>query len=621
MAIVPFVRSFLVLPLLFVPALAQIRFGFLGDRFTHEKLIDGLNKLFEGNDGGLKGDAGKYQDRVDSLTGGIGGFIVPDPSFFDFPDGQKNEFALSYGGDWEMVLDNSGVSAMHMQLMPHNEALIFDSTVLGPSMLALPHGDRCRAVKDNRPDCWAHAVMYDIETGAVRPLHIDTDPWCSSGALTVNGSLLSTGGFMDGAKSVRTIAPCKTCDWKDTPNVLGSARWYATQVRLEDGSFMVIGGRRSYNYELVLSDGRANGLAMYSAFIDETSDLDENNLYPFVHLLPDGNLFIFANSRSILFNPFRNRVVKEFPRLLGGSRNYPASGMSTLLPIRLNGKTNDHNVQTQVLVCGGASPKAYRLADPEKKDRILMDALKDCGRLVVSDPNPKWMRENMPSPRIMGDMLNLPTGDILIINGAQKGTAAWNHAAEPNNHPVLFSPEKIGKDRFKVLKGSTIPRMYHSTSMLLPDGRILVGGSNTNPTYKFEGVEYPTEMRLEKFSPPYLDPLYQHYRPQILKEQSDNRMTFNSDFRIKFRIGAVLVSKVSVRDIKVTMYSPPFTTHGYSMNQRLIQLGITELVCQGGVQHVTARAPPSGRIAPPGYYLVFLVYRGIPSVGIWIQIL
>ncbi|KAK4753968.1 hypothetical protein SAY87_002072 [Trapa incisa] len=207
---------------------------------------------------------------------------------------------------------------------------------------------------------------------------------------------------------------------------------YATQVRLEDGGFMVIGSRKSYNYELVMSDGRAKGLAMYSAFISETSDLDENNLYyPFVHLLPDGNLFIFANSRSILFNLFRNKVIKEFPRLLGGSRNYPASGMSALLPIRLNHKTNNHNVQVQVVVvCGGAKPKAYRLADPERKDRILMNALRDCGRLVVSDPNPKWMRENMPSRRVMGDML---------------------HAAVSNYHPVLFSPDMTGKDQFRVL--------------------------------------------------------------------------------------------------------------------------------------------------------------------------
>lgn len=187
---------------------------------------------------------------------------------------------------------------------------------------------------------------------------------------------------------------------------------------LEDGSFIVVGGRKAYSYEFVPINGKPNGVPTYFPFIDETTDLDENNLYPFVHLLPDGNLFVFANSRSILFNPKGNKVIKEFPRLLGGSRNYPASGMSALLPLRLDDKTNSQNVHAQVLVCGGARPKAFRAAE---KNKTYLPALQDCGRLVVSDPNPQWMRENMPSRRVMGDMFILPTGDILMINGAKKG--------------------------------------------------------------------------------------------------------------------------------------------------------------------------------------------------------
>lgn len=132
------------------------------------------HNLRDGNDGGLKGDAGKYEDRVDSLIGTGGGFVEPDPSD-DFPE-DENEFEMNYAGEWELVSDNSGVSAMHLQLMPQNEALIFDSTVLGPSRYALPPGDRCRMDKNNQPDCWAHAVMYDIETGELRPLHVSTYP-------------------------------------------------------------------------------------------------------------------------------------------------------------------------------------------------------------------------------------------------------------------------------------------------------------------------------------------------------------------------------------------------------------------------------------------------------------
>ncbi|OWM77913.1 aldehyde oxidase GLOX1-like [Punica granatum] len=610
----PFPRALLFLILVLAPGYSHAGFFSVEiEGFNPEKLISDAKKFFDANDGGLKGEAGKYADDVDSLSGEEAGFVDVDPA--NLPK-DKDEFDTKYAGKWELVSQNSGVSAMHMQLMPNNKALIFDSTVFGPSLINFPKGDVCPLDPTKKPDCTAHAVIYDTENAALRPLHIVTNPWCSSGNLAADGSVLSTGGFEDGAKSIRTLGPCDTCDWQDTPNVLGDPRWYATQVTLEDGSFIVVGGRKAYSYELVPPTGKPNGQAIYFPFIDETTDLDENNLYPFVHLLPDGNLFVFANSRSILFDPKGNKVIKEFPRLLGGSRNYPASGMSALLPLRLDDKTNSKDVQAQVIICGGARPKAFRLAE---KNKTYVPALQDCGRLVVSDPNPAWMRENMPSRRVMGDMLILPTGDLLMLNGAKKGASAWGNAKEPNYKPVLFRPNKVGKDRFKELKAATIPRMYHSTSIVLPDGKILVGGSNTNSRYFFKGVEFPTEMRMEKFSPPYLAPALQKYRPQILVDVSDNTMTYGNDFHIRFLVGYIR-KEVRMQDIKVTMYAPPFTTHGYSMNQRLIQLGIPELSVEGGVHHALTRAPPSGRIAPPGYYLVFVVYRGVPSIGTWVRI-
>ncbi|KAI8025105.1 Aldehyde oxidase GLOX [Camellia lanceoleosa] len=55
---------------------------------------------------------------------------------------------------------------------------------------------------------------------------------------------------------------------------------------------------------------------------------------------------------------------------------------------------------------------------------------------------------------------------------------------------------------------STRPRMYHSSDVLLTDGRVLVGGSNPHPYYNFTGVQYPTDLSLEAYSPPYLRPEY-----------------------------------------------------------------------------------------------------------------
>lgn len=51
--------------------------------------------------------------------------------------------------------------------------------------------------------------------------------------------------------------------------------------------------------------------------------------------------------------------------------------------------------------------------------------------MEITSQNPQWQMEDMPGPRVMGDMVILPTAQILIINGAKNGTAGWQLAREP----------------------------------------------------------------------------------------------------------------------------------------------------------------------------------------------
>lgn len=74
--------------------------------------------------------------------------------------------------------------------------------------------------------------------------------------------------------------------------------------------------------------------------------------------------------------------------------------------------------------------------------------------------------------------------------------------------------------------------------------------------------------------------------------------------------------------LKVTMYVPYFNTHGATMNKRLLMVGVVAVVnnVSSGIHNITAVAPPSSKVAPLGYYLLFVVYKGVLSAGIWIQI-
>ncbi|XP_074309773.1 aldehyde oxidase GLOX-like [Silene latifolia] len=520
-------------------------------------------------------------------------------------------------GWWTLLHRSIGISAMHMQLLYNDQVVIFDRTDFGPSNLTLPF-DKCRPRyyqngTVSRLDCTAHSVLYDVVSNTYRPLTVLTDTWCSSGSVDPNGRLVQTGGYARGERVIRTFSPCNnnelTCDWDELRTNLAARRWYASNHILPNGRVIVVGGRGSPNYEFYPSQvPRKYPLR----FLSETWDgrNKENNLYPFLHLLPNNHLFIFANNRSIEFNYMTGTVVKEFPIMPSGDRrNYPSTGSSTLLPII--------GENLEILVCGGAKPGSFDLANVEG---VYVAASMTCGRMVITDPNPHWMMEEMPMSRVMPDMVMLPTGDILIINGAGNGTAGWENADNPVLNPVLYrvsAPDPT--QRFIVLNPTKIPRLYHSSAILLSDGRVLVGGSNPHPTYNFtREAKFPTELSLETFHPPYLDPLFGRFRPSILAIETEGKVVnYGQMVAVNFVLGEYLPE----RGLAVTMILPPFTTHSFGMNQRLVILGAEGVIQLSEVAYkVTVRMPVNVNVALPGYYMLFVVHAGVPSHGVWVQL-
>ncbi|XP_020582711.1 aldehyde oxidase GLOX-like [Phalaenopsis equestris] len=516
-------------------------------------------------------------------------------------------------GSWSLLQPDIGISAMHMQLLHNDRIIVFDRTDFGPSNLSLLAGN-CREDRNDQAlqhDCTAHSVEYDITTNSFRPLTIHTDTWCSSATVSPHGSLIQTGGFNDGERAVRILParhnPSADCDWSENPIGLAVRRWYATNAVLPDGSAIIVGGRRQFSYEFYPKDSNAGVYIL--PFLSQTKDAEENNLYPFVYLNVDGNLFIFANNRAILFDYRNDKVVRTYPTLPGSDpRNYPSSGSSVLLPLSPSG------VEAEVLVCGGAPKGSYTLAS---KNATYVKALSTCGRIKITDSSPTWQMETMPVGRVMGDMVLLPTGaDVLIINGAEAGTAGWELGRSPVLSPIVYLPKE---SRFVVQSPSSIPRLYHSTAVLLRDGRVLVGGSNPHIYYNFSGVQYPTELSLEAFSPEYLGVEFGGLRPEIVTDGSKSlELIYAKEFVLGFN-----VSVLRREDVRVTMVMPGFSTHSFSMNQRLLILGSKMATGTSNWKSsyaVVAAAPASAAVAPPGYYMVFVVNGGVPSGGVWAHI-
>ncbi|KAL6907565.1 hypothetical protein ACP4OV_002604 [Aristida adscensionis] len=540
--------------------------------------------------------------------------------------------ASGAGGRWDLLQRSIGVSAMHMQLLRNDRVIIFDRTDFGPSNLSLP-GGRCRRNPRERVlpvDCTAHTAEYDVASNTFRPLSIFTDTWCSSGTVAPDGTLVQTGGWNDGYRNVRTMPACDgggdddgSCDWDETQDALAANRWYATNQILPDGRAFIVGGRRQFNYEFYPKADPSDTSVIQMPFLVQTRDPEENNLYPFVHLNIDGNLFIFAKNRAILFDYNKNKVVRSYPELAGGDpRNYPSSGSSVLLPLKPN------PAEAEVLVCGGAPAGSYNAT--KGKDGTFAPALATCGRIKITDAAPAWVIETMPSPRVMGDMILLPNGvEVVIINGATDGTAGWESAKTPAYAPVVYRPDHAPGDRFEEQSSTGIPRLYHSSVVLLRDGRLLVGGSNPHIYYNFSNVQFPTELSLEAFSPDYLDPSNDPLRPKILDPSPTGApasVTYGAAMTLQFAVPAAGKKGRGgggLGAVSVTMVAPSFTTHSFAMNQRLLLLEVTKTAAlpdRAGAYRATVTMPASAVLAPPGYYMGFVVNGHIPSEGIWVHI-
>ena len=393
-------------------------------------------------------------------------------------------------GTWTVLNNNAGISSMHTMVTHYDTAIFLDRTNIGPSQIKLPNG-RCRQnprERISKTDCYAHSVMFTPGPNTVRPLYIFTDTWCSSGHFIANGQMVQTGGDFEGNRKIRTLSPCASrgnCDWVETNDVLAVGRWYSSNQLLPSGlRQIIVGGRVTPSYEFYPKRKPGEG-AFKLAMLGEN-----DNLYPFVYLLPNGDIFIFANRRSVQLNWNSGKVVREYPLIPGNPRNYPSAGSAVLLPLTWQ---NGFGV-AEVMICGGAATGASRSGN------VNAPGSASCGRLVATAGRPNWAMQNMPIRRIMGDMLNMPNGDVLIINGALNGYQGWGKERNAALNPVNYN---VATRKFQVFAKTNIPRVYHSTANLLSDGRVLVAGSNTHQFYTYRGA-FPTELRVEAFSPPYL---------------------------------------------------------------------------------------------------------------------
>jgi hypothetical protein len=415
------------------------------------------------------------------------------------------------------------------------------------------------------------AGVWNPQEETVRTFPIAWDMFCNGMVILPDGRPFVLGGTLkydDFLGEPRTSVFDPAIEkFVDTPKMKGG-RWYPTGTVLGSGSVLAVSGltdtSSTVNTSVQIWDG--------THWNDAGTIFAGVPLYPRQNLLPSGKVFESgANRNSKMYDPATHTWSDVATTNFSGNRDY---GTSVLLPL-----TQANGYKPRVMILGGGAPNATDTTE-------LID---------LSDPQPRWVNgPKMVSPRVQLNATILPNGKVLVSGGSAKD----EDGSTASLGAELYDPDA---NSFSSASSMEFARLYHSNTFLLPDATVMAVGGNPQRTVY--------EPHIEVYSPPYLfnadgspakRPAITGIAPGVIH--------YGAAFR---------VTTPDVASIKaVVLIRPGAVTHAFDMEQRLVGLAFT-----AGHGLLYATAPANGNIAPPGYYMVFILNStDVPSTASFVQL-
>ena len=460
------------------------------------------------------------------------------------------------------------VYAAHAALLPTTGKILYFS---GDAQIGLP----------------LESYVWDPATGASTRQTFPENLFCAGLSLLDDGRVITLGGAADlgvGTSAAYVFDPA-TEKWARKSS-MSFPRWYPTSLKLADGRVLAVSGR-----------GAVGSVEVYDPKLDEwrfvggfTHDFDE--YYPALHLLPGGQIFN-SGAGWTQKDAAPTGLMTMTGRTSGtwtdfGLQQFPdrQEGAAVLF---VDETTTPPKVVV-TMVGGGLGTNPDQAADRATVETI------DLTDLTAA---PRWTRaHDMHFGRTNVNAVTLPNGTILAIGGQTRGKKQRNPGAVLV--PELFDPQANTWTDMPEMKN---PRQYHSTAILLPDGRVVSAGG-INPAIAPDTTREGDQFNFEIFSPPYLSGL----RPSITAAPA--KVVYGDTFEV-----GIDVAPADIRD--VTLVTPQSVTHHTNGDQRFVRLKV--IGGEGGKLRVAA--PSTANIAPPGFYMLSVVnQRGVPSASKFVHV-
>lgn len=401
--------------------------------------------------------------------------------------------------------------------------------------------------------------------------------FCSAHSFMPDGRLLVAGGghAQSDFQVLTRLFDYRTNSWSPGP-AMNDGRWYGTVSTLANGDMLILAGENSISYpnklpQVFTSVETLRPLSNAQRIVPgagpgNSDGTDWDRWFPWAFQAPNGSVFVAGSSRGL--NP---------PNIVTGNVDAVGLGTWSQLALHINGLGF---YGSAVMFEPG---KVLTLGSGNGTGSCSVTSASPIAEVIdLNTPTPAWSQtSSMAAAREYQNAVLLPDGTVLIVGGVNPSGPAL--AAE------LWNPSN---GQWVTLASMSKIRAYHSTAVLLPDGRVVSGGT----------LAECVEQNVQYFSPPYL---FRGPRPQIT--QAPENIFYGQPFNL---------STTASGSVKVTVVRLPSTTHAFDENQRFINLGFTQ---NGGA--VTVTPPADGAVAPPGHYMLFVLQNGVPSVASIVRLL
>jgi hypothetical protein len=415
------------------------------------------------------------------------------------------------------------------------------------------------------------AYVWDIAANSFMSVdNTTTDLFCSGHAFLPNGQILIAGGHdgsaHNGTRTAYLFDP-NSNTWTLSSSLMANGRWYPTVTSLANGEMLVSSGdmTSSTGVNPIPEVWQTNIGGGWRQLGNASLALP---LYPWMHLAPNGKIF---NSGPGVTTRYLDTSGTGAWSVIGdhvntSDRNYGSSVMYD------DGK---------VIVMGGGPPGG--VAPTNTVEIIDLNA-----------PTPYWQSVSpMAYARRNMNATLLPDGKVLVTGGSSSN--GFNDARLAVLAAEMWDP---AAKSFSTMASMQVPRMYHSTTVLLPDGRVLSAGGG-RPTAKGTTDQPNAEI----YSPPYLfQPNGSPALRPVITSVSETNVTYGQQFSVVTPDAATITG--------VTWIRLSSTTHHFNANQRINYLRFTQT--ETGLS-VTAPSTPAS--CPPGHYMLFIMRDGVPSTA------